>query len=130
MSAGIAAMPGGVASPEAVQVMAARKLDLTRHEAQPLSPRLVKHADLILTMTHGHRDAILGHWPEAIERTELLSAIGHDIADPVGGPVELYQRFATQIDEALAERIERLGFEHLGAGDPGGSSLSSSDEHD
>lgn len=127
-SAGIAAMAGGVATPEAVQVMAQRKLDLSRHEAQPLSPRLVKHADLILTMTHGHRDAILGQWPEAVDRTELLSALGHDISDPVGGSIELYERCATQIDDALAGRIERWGFEHLGAGDPGGLSFASTED--
>ena len=34
-------------------------LDLSPHEAQPLTDQLVRHADLILTMTAGHAQAII-----------------------------------------------------------------------
>src|SRR3954454_1652314 len=59
MSAGLSAPPGGRAAAEAIQTMQERKLDLTQHESQPLSERLVKFADCIITMTAGHRDGIL-----------------------------------------------------------------------
>jgi protein-tyrosine phosphatase len=113
MSAGIAAMAGGGASPEAIQVMAERHLDLSRHETQPLSARLVKFADLILTMTEGHRAAILGQWPEAAGRVQLVCPAGQDVSDPLGGPIELYRRCADQIHDSLAERIRSVDLDEL-----------------
>ncbi len=100
-SAGISAAPGGRAADEAIGVMRQRGLDLSAHESQPLLDRTVRFADLILTMTRSHRDAILAHWPEAEPRTFVLSRGQGDVADPIGGPTELYRRCAEQIDEYL-----------------------------
>ena len=74
-----------------------RGLDLGRHESQPLSDRIVRYADLILTMTRGHREAILAQWPEARDRVFPVAADRGDIPDPIGGPAELYRRCAEQI---------------------------------
>ena len=63
MSAGIAAAPGCPPTSEASQVMREHGLDLTRHEAQPLTDQLVRHADLILTMTQSHLQSIVERWP-------------------------------------------------------------------
>lgn len=107
-SAGIAAMVGGRASPEAIDVMRGRGLDLRLHETQPVSEPLVRHADWIFTMTHAQRQAILAQWPGAAERVATLSADGADIVDPIGGPVERYERCALQIEAELKARIESL----------------------
>lgn len=109
MSAGIAAMAGGRATVEANEAVKAWGLDLAAHESQPLSDRLVRFADAILTMTRGHRDAILSQWPEAANRTNLLSSHRQDIGDPIGGPQELYRRCAEQIDGNVVEWLN--GFE-------------------
>ena len=108
ISAGIAAMAGAGASPEAVVVMAERGLDLSHHIAQPVGDRLIRHADVILTMTNGHRGALLSQWPEATARTFVLSPDGMDISDPIGGPTELYQQCADQILAALEQRISEM----------------------
>jgi protein-tyrosine phosphatase len=108
MSAGISAAPGGRAAAEAIGVMRDRGLDLTLHESQPLSDRSVRFADLIITMTRSHREAILAHWPEAEPRTHVLSQGGADVSDPIGGPLELYRRCAEQIDEYLAAWVDEL----------------------
>jgi protein-tyrosine phosphatase len=113
MSAGIAAMAGGRAAAEAVTAMKERGLDLTRHESQPLTERLVRYADLVLGMTRGHREAILTQWPEAAGRIELVSIDRSDIADPIGGPAELYRKCAQQIDEQLAKWVEQLDLESI-----------------
>ncbi len=107
-SAGIAAMSGGRPSPEAAQVMAARGIDITSHTSQPLTDRLVRYSDLIITMTRGHREAVLAQWPEAAARTAVLSAQSIDVADPIGGPLETYQACADQIDRELDAWIDRL----------------------
>jgi protein-tyrosine phosphatase len=111
MSAGISAPPGGRAAAEAVQTMQERKLDLTQHESQPLSERLVKFADCIITMTGGHRDAILQAWPDAESRVHMISRGRGDVADPIGGPIELYRRCAEQLDSYLEDWCKELPFD-------------------
>jgi tRNA threonylcarbamoyl adenosine modification protein (Sua5/YciO/YrdC/YwlC family) len=108
LSAGTAAMAGGKASPEAVSVMTERGLDLTAHESQPLGERLVRFSDLILTMTRGHREAILAQWPEAEPRIRVLCRSQGDVADPIGGPIQAYRRCAEQIDDELESWLSEL----------------------
>ncbi|MFN0017444.1 MAG: Sua5/YciO/YrdC/YwlC family protein [Pirellulaceae bacterium] len=111
MSAGVAATPGVRPSPEAVVAMKQRGLDLSMHESQPLTDRLVRFADIILTMTRNHRDAIVSSFPEAAARTHIISKNRGDVSDPIGGPAELYHRCADQIDGFLEGWMEELGFE-------------------
>ncbi len=107
-SAGTAAVMGGRASALAVQTLSEKGLDLSDHQTQPLSESLVRHADVIYTMIQSHREAIVAKWPGAAERTRLLSADGSDIADPIGGPLERYQRCAAQIRAELKNRLDEL----------------------
>ena len=109
MSAGMAAMSGARASQQATDVMAEAALDISRHEVQPLTDSLVRYADLIYTMTGSHRQAIVTQWPEAAERTRLLCVDGDDVSDPIGGPLERYQRCAVQIEVELERRLDELG---------------------
>ncbi len=107
-SAGLSAMMGSRPAAEAVTVLKDQGLDLSLHESQPLTPQLVKQADIIWTMTRAHRHAILAHWPEAAARTALLNMDHTDIADPIGGPTDLYRRCASQIQAALEDRVKDL----------------------
>jgi protein-tyrosine phosphatase len=110
VSAGISAQAGGRASPESAQVAQERGLDLSRHESQPLGERLLRFADLVLTLTRGHRDAIVAQWPDCASRVKLLCRDGSDIADPIGGPIELYRRCADQIDTELGAWLDQIDF--------------------
>ncbi|MFN9342729.1 MAG: L-threonylcarbamoyladenylate synthase [Planctomycetota bacterium] len=100
-SAGVAAMPGARASSQAVETMRGYEVDLGSHSSQPVTERLVQNADLILTMTEGHRQALLAQFPAAVNRTYTVARGSGDISDPIGLPVEFYQRCAEQIDEHL-----------------------------
>ncbi|MGI9473343.1 MAG: Sua5/YciO/YrdC/YwlC family protein [Rubripirellula sp.] len=108
LSAGVAAGMGSGASPQAVEVMGARNLDLTGHSSRPLDDGVMNVADLVLTMTRGHRAAILAAWPNMQDRVHTLRRDGGDISDPVGMPVEVYQSCAEQIDHELASWIDSL----------------------
>lgn len=108
MSAGIAAMLGGRAAAEAVEVLGQLGIDLSAHESQPLTEQLVRHADLILAMTRSHRKAILAEWPEAESRLTLLSADGADVPDPIGGPLEQYQRCVAQMKPEIEKWAAEL----------------------
>lgn len=102
-SAGISAATGGRAALEAIETLQAQGLDLSQHESQPLTDRVVRFADLILTMTRGHREAILQQWPDAVSRVQLISRGRGDVPDPIGGPLEQYQRCAEQLEEFVQE---------------------------
>ncbi len=109
-SAGIAAAPGCKPSPEAVAVVKEKGLDLSRHESQPLTEKLVRHADLILTMTASHRHAILRRWPDASERIHTVRPDGADINDPIGGSTAVYRSCAAEVENALKQRVEEIDF--------------------
>jgi len=109
-SAGLAAAPGGCAAAEAVEIMREQGLDISRHESQPLTDKLVRHADVILTLTSAHRQSIVRRWPEAASRTLTLRTDEGDVEDPIGGPPEVYRQCAKQIEEALRRRVELIEF--------------------
>jgi len=110
-SAGISAAPGGRAAVEAIETLQERGIDLSPHESQPLADRVVRFADVILPMTRGHREAILQQWPDAEDRVHLISRGRGDVADPIGGPLELYRRCAEQLDTYLQEWVNELPLE-------------------
>jgi len=108
ISAGVAASEGAMASQQAVDVMEAKGIDIACHESRPLSDAIMHRADVVLTMTRGHRAAILAAWPDMSDRVHTLRPDGGDIADPVGGSVELYEQCARQIGESLDTWFARL----------------------
>jgi protein-tyrosine phosphatase len=110
MSAGIAATPGGRPSLEAVQVMSQSGLVLDGHVAQPLSQRLARYADIILTMTNGHRHAIVNEWPDIADRVQVVRTDNRDISDPIGGSLEVYRECSKQIETHLQSRIDEIDF--------------------
>ncbi|WP_164100472.1 Sua5/YciO/YrdC/YwlC family protein [Candidatus Laterigemmans baculatus] len=108
VSAGLNAFAGDPAATPAVEVMGRRGLDLTGHASQPMSEQLLQLADVILTMTRGHREMLLARYPEAADRVYTLRIDGGDISDPVGCPTEVYEACADQIDAELERWMERL----------------------
>ncbi|QDT03210.1 Threonylcarbamoyl-AMP synthase [Rubripirellula lacrimiformis] len=108
LSAGVAASTGSGATPQAIEVMGRRGLDLTGHSSRPLDDSVMGVADLVLTMTRGHRAAILAAWPGLHDRVFTLRRDGGDIADPVGMPVDVYEGCADQISSELSAWIEAL----------------------
>lgn len=105
MSAGIAAMPGSPAADQAIEVMRQVGVDISHHQSQPITGRLAKFADVILTMTNGHRQALISHWPMLETRTKTVRRDGGDIGDPIGRPIAIYRATAEQIDQQLSEWV-------------------------
>ena len=101
-SAGLAAGEGHPASPESVEILATRGVDLHSHLSQPVSPRLLQQADYVFTMTRQHRDIILREFPNLPARVEMLDREG-DVLDPIGFPADYYEKCADQIERNLQE---------------------------
>lgn len=118
ISAGTAAPSGRRATPEAIKVMADVGVDISGHLVRRLSDEMIHKADLILVMEEAHKEEILKRVPEAKGKVYLLKEFGReekilnqqedlDIADPIGKPLEFYQKCFTIIKEEL-ERIAKL----------------------
>jgi protein-tyrosine-phosphatase len=103
-------MMGGRPAAEAVEIMAQQGLNLNEHESQPLTQQLVRQADLIVTMTRSHRQAILTEWPEAAGRVKVLCRDGGDVPDPIGGSPDHYRRCAVQLQAELDALIAHLKY--------------------
>ena len=112
LSAGISASAGCAASPEAVEIMKQYGLDLSEHCSQPLTDKLVQHADVIYTLTSVHRQAILERWPAVAPRTHCLRPDNGDVDDPIGAGIDVYRRCAAQIESAVRQRIDQLLTNH------------------
>jgi protein-tyrosine phosphatase len=108
LSAGTNASSGSAASHEAVQAMKSRGLDLTQHSSRQVNLDLLQTADLVLTMTQNHRQAILTRWPHFTPKVLPLSSNGRDVADPYGGSQQVYLAAAAEIEHFLDEFVEQI----------------------
>jgi protein-tyrosine phosphatase len=111
-SAGISATDGEPATQLAIEAMKPYGIDLEAHRATRLSPDLVKWADLILTMTRGHRDHLVGHFAGAGSKTFTLAGYGGagaDVDDPlVVGTEDAYGKCANQLRSYVPGILNRL----------------------
>jgi len=111
-SAGIAAFPGVPYSPEAVEALKERGIDLSGGTSQPLSKTLVMESDLLLTMTAQHRDAILRKLPalegKVFQVVDYAGDTPGDIEDPVGQPLEAYRQVRDRLEAVMDAVIARL----------------------
>lgn len=107
-SAGVAAMPGGLPSGQSVKVMSDMKIDIANHASQPVTDHLARHADLILTMTGGHRQAIVAQWPDLATRAFLFSTDNRDISDPIGQNEDVYRACADQLESYVDHWVEKI----------------------
>jgi len=109
-SAGTYAGAGFPASSNAIEALRELGIALDGHHSQPLTTELVQQADLIVTMTAGHRFEILQGFPEVGNRVFLIKSFGTskvpaDIADPFGGSLNIYKKTRDEIDQALSDLI-------------------------
>ena len=109
-SAGVYADDGWPVSENSVQALQEKGIDISPFTSRALTSDLLEHADLLITMTQGHREAILQFSPESERKVFLLKSFGvaqcaADISDPVGQPLERYRQVRDEIDAALPDLI-------------------------
>ena len=74
-SAGIAALPGAVATPPTVEAGRRIGLDLRGHVATALDPSVVRDADLVIGLERRHVQEIVLHDPRAFSRSFTLKEL-------------------------------------------------------
>ena len=112
-SAGIASEDGVKASKNSIAAMSELGADLDPHRSRRLTAELVDQAYIIVAMTRIHKEAIISAFPVAADKVYLLKSFGPpgsggDIADPIGGSIDVYRQTRDEIEQALAPLVDFL----------------------
>jgi protein-tyrosine phosphatase len=108
ISAGLAAIMGIAATPEAVDAARECGADLAGHRSQPLTAELLDRADYVFTMTQGHLRALMPFCPEGGPQLSLLACDGGDIPDPIGAEAQVYRECSQRILKYLVDRLPEV----------------------
>jgi tRNA threonylcarbamoyl adenosine modification protein (Sua5/YciO/YrdC/YwlC family) len=108
LSAGLAALTGGGAAPEAIEAAGELGADLTGHISRLLTPGLAAQADLVIAMTQSHVLTLASRFPALESRLRLLSPDGNELPDPIGCEPAVYRECARQILNYLKRLLPEL----------------------
>jgi protein-tyrosine-phosphatase len=100
-SAGTWAQDGSPAARYAREAMAARGLDLNRHQARTVTHELLNQFNLILVMETNHKEALCAEFPVLAGRIYLLSEMAGkqvSVDDPIGREPAEYVKCANLLD--------------------------------
>ena len=111
-SAGIFADTGSNASAHAQKVLDEYNIP-HHHQSSSLTADLIQWSTYILTMTAGHKQAVIDRFPTAGIKTFTLKEFAKldgpgDIADPFGGSVDMYRTAFLQIKEAIESVARKI----------------------
>ena len=111
-SAGLLAIDGGDLSPNAKQTLEKRNISY-HHISHAVTFDDLQWADLVLTMTTAHRNAIVSQFPQFQYKTYTLKEYvlpfhTPDISDPFGGDLSVYLETFEELNEAIEILVEKL----------------------
>ncbi len=110
-SAGTWSLEAQPASGYALTVMAERGLDLSAHRACTVTRDMLAEADVVITMTRNHRDALVAEFPSFRHKIHLMSELvgkQYDIADPYGSALSDYAACANELEKLIENGYERI----------------------
>lgn len=110
-SAGCWAYAGMPPIQKAAQATRNLGAELIFHESQPVSEALLEDYNLILCMEDGHVDFIARHFPNAKQKTFLLTEMvdeNDEIDDPIGRSQENYELTAVLILRLIENGFEKI----------------------
>ena len=103
-SAGLSAPKGAPASRDAVDVLAAQGIDLSKFRSQPLTEDLLEKASHVFVMTREHQRLVDMFFPEFIHKVRLLRFDEKgtpDVPDPIGQGRAVYAECKRSIEQAM-----------------------------
>jgi RpiB/LacA/LacB family sugar-phosphate isomerase len=120
LSAGLGAMDGQPPTQFSVQAMREIGIDISHQRSRALTADMVRSADYIFGMTHGHVDTVALLYPQQAEKTFLLREFDDtlepfekDISDPIGSPYEVYVECRNQIELGIATILKFMEQQNL-----------------
>ena len=125
VSAGIGAVDGQPPTSHSVRAMRELGVDISAQRSRALTGELVRSADLILGMTHGHVDTVALMYPKMAEKTfllrefdETLEPYEKDISDPIGSSYDVYVDCRDQIEQGIASLLKFMEQNNFLTGKP------------
>jgi protein arginine phosphatase len=110
-SAGTSTYNGTFAGDQTIYVMQSRGLDISRHRTRQVDEEILEWADLVLCMEEGQRDLLRSSFPQAGNKTHLITEYcdgSGDILDPTGKPTSAYEECARRLEDLLARLLEKI----------------------
>lgn len=107
-SAGTSAYFGMQASEKAVQTLSEMNCDISFHTASPVSAALMESASTVFALAREHKLIMEERFPDYAHKIRLLDPAGEDVADPMGGPKEEYERAAKLIKKLIELRMKTI----------------------
>lgn len=112
-SAGTAVFGSQGASRNAILALKEIGIDLSTHRSKAVTSEMIDKADLVLTMTRGHKAQLLGLKPDAQKKIFTLAEYcgeerNKDISDPFGGDLNTYIICRNEITDNLKKLIDKL----------------------
>ena len=105
-SAGLSAFAGGNISGHSAEVLAENGIDSSHFRSSALTRYALDEADMVITMTGSHKDAIVSCCPEYAGKVKTLLD-GMDVPDPYGGTVDDYRAVFLVIKDAVARLAKK-----------------------
>ncbi|MEG0437916.1 MAG: low molecular weight protein arginine phosphatase [Solibacillus sp.] len=114
-SAGIYALEGGQMSENSSVILDQENI-IHHHVTRQVNSEDVAWADLILTMTTGHKEMVIRNFEGAYGKTYTLKEYttpygAGDVFDPFGGDVTLYKQTFDELNRAIDELEEKIVME-------------------
>ncbi|KHD86702.1 low molecular weight protein arginine phosphatase [Heyndrickxia ginsengihumi] len=110
-SAGVFAMNGQDPSYNALQVLKEQSIE-HKKKARMLTENDIDWATYILTMTLGHKEAVIKQFPNASNKTftlkEFVNGEHGDITDPYGGSLEIYRKTYHELYSLINHLVQKL----------------------
>jgi glycine hydroxymethyltransferase len=120
LSAGIGAVDGQPPSHYSVLALRELGIEISGQRSRQLTTELVRSADYIFGMTHGHVDTVGLLYPAATEKTfllrefdETLEPYEKDISDPIGSSYSIYADCRDQIEQGIATILNYMEQQHI-----------------
>lgn len=105
-SAGVSPLEGMRPTEEAKKVLLRESIQLDDHIARKLTKEMVDKADSVYVMDDFHKRYILDNFPGVGDKIKLLAP--YNIIDPIGKPLEVYERVFEEIKEGVERIIKKL----------------------
>ena len=108
-SAGIGALVGKPADPNALKLMEERGIDISEHRGRQLTPQIIQDADLILVMEKGHQDAVHSISPTARGKVHIICKWDDiDVPDPYRKSPEYFEHILEMIEKGVDQWSSKL----------------------
>ncbi len=111
-SAGTAALENMPPSQSTIRILEGAGIKTDKYKAKRLTPKILKQADLVLTMERAHEYYILEHNPKLKHKTfsflKFAFGLEDEIQDPIGKDIDEYKKVFSLIKEAMREIIKKI----------------------